>query len=174
MRLIVRKDVTMRIVVFSDTHGIYHRLLTVFERTYRQTDCYLHLGDGIDEFKRLEQKFACKSFYSVRGNCDFGKLAPLERSITLDGVCIYMTHGHTLSVKAGLDRLKHTAVKQHASIALYGHTHKSFTAYCNGLYILNPGSLGQPRDRQPTYGTIDLTKAGIVTNIVEVEHFERT
>ncbi len=163
----------MRIVVFSDTHGIYYRLLSVFERTYQQTDCYLHLGDGLDEFKRLEQKFACKNFYSVRGNCDFQQLAPLERSIVLGGVCIFMTHGHTLSVKAGLDRLAQAAVKQHASIALYGHTHKSFTAYCDGLHILNPGSLGQPRGAKPSYGTIDLTKAGIVTNIVEVKNFDR-
>ena len=50
-----------------------------------------------------------------------------------------------------------------AQIALYGHTHEPMTDYQDGLYVMNPGALGGARG---SYGIIDLTPAGIVTNII--------
>lgn len=38
-----------------------------------------------------------------------------------------------------------------------------FTDYEDGLYLMNPGSLS---GWQATYGTLDLTEQGIVTNVV--------
>ena len=48
---------------------------------------------------------------------------------------------------------------------LYGHTHNAFTDYEEGLYMMNPGSLN---GWQATYGTLDITPQGIVTNIVKL------
>lgn len=38
------------------------------------------------------------------------------------------------------------------------------TDYDDGLYVMNPGSL---RGAYATYGILDITEAGIVTNIVK-------
>ena len=55
------------------------------------------------------------------------------------------------------------ARERKAQVLLYGHTHNAFTDYEDGLYLMNPGSLS---GWQATYGTLDLTEQGIVTNVV--------
>ncbi|MCI7805035.1 MAG: metallophosphoesterase family protein, partial [Oscillospiraceae bacterium] len=56
-----------------------------------------------------------------------------------------------------------------ADIALYGHTHERFCAYEDGLYIMNPGSTSCPRDgRKPSFGIIDVSPSGIMTNIIDL------
>ena len=52
-----------------------------------------------------------------------------------------------------------------AQVALYGHTHNALEDYDDGLYLLNPGSLNS---WEATYGTVDITPQGIVTNIVKL------
>ena len=49
-------------------------------------------------------------------------------------------------------------------ILLHGHTHIPETVYRDGLYIMNPGSL---RGSYGSYGIIDITPQGIVTNIID-------
>ena len=56
------------------------------------------------------------------------------------------------------------AREQKADILLFGHTHNAMTDYDDGLYVMNPGSL---RGAYATYGILDITEAGIVTNIVK-------
>ena len=36
---------------------------------------------------------------------------------------------------------------------------------------MNPGSLSKPRNYMPSYGIIDITEGGILTNVVEVKRF---
>jgi predicted phosphodiesterase len=51
----------------------------------------------------------------------------------------------------------------------FGHTHCRMVDYVDGLHIINPGSLSQPRDGKGcSYGWIDVTNAGIVGNVVGV------
>ena len=68
-------------------------------------------------------------------------------------------------VKYGLSNLVAAAEERGAQIALFGHTHQAMTEYRGGLYLMNPGSLSGPSG---TYGIIDLTPAGIVTNILHL------
>ena len=48
-----------------------------------------------------------------------------------------------------------------ADIALYGHTHIPEIHKKNGLWVMNPGSLSYPRqrDRRCSYGVIELDEA---------------
>lgn len=158
----------MRIVVVSDTHGNSLRLKMIVEKHLNDTDLFIHLGDGLREFGNIKALYPEKEFAGVHGNCDFGVDEESSKIITCDKTRIFACHGDILSVKSGLKRLKQVARQNNASIALYGHTHKNSTEYAKGMYIMNPGSLTQPRDSKSSYGIIDITKSGIVLNIVEV------
>ena len=78
---------------------------------------------------------------------------------------MYYTHGHIHRVKYGLYELVCAARERKADLVLFGHTHKPLQEYEDGLYLLNPGSL---HGAEGTYGIVDLTPAGIVTNIVKI------
>ena len=95
----------------------------------------------------------------------------LTRTIDCNGNLIFACHGDIYGVKSNLDKLKAKARMENASIALYGHTHKNFTDYEDGLYIMNPGSITLPQNGLPSYGVIDITKARIAMHTVEVERF---
>ena len=44
-----------------------------------------------------------------------------------------------------------------------GHTHWAFQHEKNGKYVVNPGSIGQPRDENPkaSYSLVEVTKSGL-------------
>tara|TARA_B100000212_G_scaffold45845_1_gene29611 strand:+ start:28605 stop:29288 length:684 start_codon:yes stop_codon:yes gene_type:complete len=54
---------------------------------------------------------------------------------------------------------------------LYGHTHRCNLQYHYGTCVLNPGSVGQPRDynASPSYAVIDLSRETISTYRVPVD-----
>ena len=58
---------------------------------------------------------------------------------------ILLTHGHRYGVKEDLQRLTYAALEQACAVALFGHTHEPFLAREQGVLLLNPGSLCQPR-----------------------------
>lgn len=157
----------MRILVVSDTH---HDFKSLQEAVLEQPEAsvVIHLGDGEREFDDVAALFPDKQFYAVAGNCDFASQNPTENILTAAGKRIFYTHGHECGVKYTLDTLIARAREQKADIALYGHTHVPYTSYEDDLYIMNPGSLGHPREGQPTYGIIDLTKSGIVLNVINL------
>ena len=78
------------------------------------------------------------------------------------------THGHTLSVKYGTQRLIELARQNKCDIALYGHTHTSQILYEEGLYVVNPGSCSSPRDSRASYAVIDIEESGIMPILIEV------
>ena len=66
-------------------------------------------------------------------------------------------------MKYGLYEALSAARRSKADVLLFGHTHVPLAEYRDGVYLLNPGSLNGSFG---TYGTLDITSAGIVTNIV--------
>ena len=103
-------------------------------------------------------------FLQVRGNCDWCSKLPSTGNCLVEGVRIFYTHGHVYDVKYGTYDFEQAARENKANIALYGHTHIPETVYRDGLYIMNPGSL---RGSYGSYGIIDITPQGIVTNIID-------
>lgn len=160
----------MRIVVLSDTHGNSYALESVILRN-TDADWIFHLGDGereLDNFILSHQKLAPKIIH-VAGNCDFDSLS---QEVFILPVCdhkILATHGHLYSVSSSLDKLRMLALTNECDIVLFGHTHARYQRYENGIYFLNPGSASIPRDgEKPSFGHIDISPAGIVTNIVNL------
>lgn len=159
----------MRIIVVSDTHGLYSRLHAVIMRNLK-ADAFIHLGDGEEECDLLMRNFPeiVPRFHYVKGNCDYGSQAPIFKTLDIaPGHRIFATHGHRYGVNFDLGTLITTAKENGCDIALYGHTHVQKSTYEDGVHILNPGSASCPRDGRPaSYGFIDITPAGIVTNNV--------
>ena len=160
----------MRIVVLSDTHGNYFNLESIILRN-TDADWIIHLGDGeheLDNFILSHQKLAPKIIH-VAGNCDFDSLSNDVFVLPVLEHKILATHGHLYGVSGSLDRLKNLALTNGCDIVLFGHTHVRYQSNENGLYIMNPGSASLPRDgKKPSFGNIDISPAGVVTNIVDV------
>lgn len=152
----------MRILVVSDTHGNEQNLRQAL-LAQPTAEIVIHLGDGEEELERVKRSFPEKMFLQVRGNCDWGSNLPDRGEYTAEGVKIFYTHGHLYSVKSGLYTVVSAARERKAQVLLFGHTHQPLTDYEDGLHIMNPGSLSYYK---PTYGTLDLTPQGIVTNVV--------
>jgi len=154
----------MRILVLSDSHGDDSALRRAV-LAQPKAEVVIHLGDGEAEFQRARTSFPEKMFLQVRGNCDWGSSLPVTGVFETDGVRVFYTHGHAYGVKSGLYNAVCAAREQGAQVLLYGHTHNAFTDYDDGLHILNPGSLSGWR---ASYGTLDITPQGIVTNVVKL------
>ena len=155
----------MRILVVSDTHRDGSSLRRAI-MSQPEAEAVIHLGDGAEEAEEAKLDFPGKMFYLVRGNCDWGCTLPTEGLAELGGKRIFYTHGYTYRVKYGSYEAVSAARSEKADILLFGHTHEPFTSYEDGLYIMNPGSL---HGSLGTYGTIDITPAGIVLNIVRCD-----
>lgn len=157
----------MRIIVVSDTHGDLADFERVIDRQ-KNADMFIHLGDcerDVDDIKYLLHD---KMILNVSGNCDFASVKPSESETVAAGKKIFFTHGHNYHVKYGINSVIGEARSRKADILLFGHTHIPLSSYEDGLYIMNPGSLGHPREGKSTYGIIDITDAGIVVNIAEL------
>ena len=154
----------MRILVVSDTHRDRAALRkAVLDQP--TAAAVIHLGDGVEEAEEVRAEFPGKTFFLVRGNCDWGSELPTEGLVRLAGKNIFYTPGYTYNVKLTMYPAVSAARENKADVLLFGHTHEAFTYYEDGLYIMNPGSL---RGSCGTYGTLDITPAGIVTNIVKI------
>lgn len=154
----------MRIIVLSDSHGDYFSLRTAV-MCQPTADAVLFCGDGEEDIDRIKMEFPDKMVVAVRGNNDWGSDKKYSETLTLCGKKIFMTHGHLHHVKYDYQELINYAHSIGADILLFGHTHTSYTSYDDGMYIMNPGASGY---YYATYGIVDITPAGIVTNIVSI------
>lgn len=146
----------MRILVFSDSHGIWGAMRSAIEN-HPEADMIIHLGDGERDIDRVSDVIGNRKVVQVCGNCDVFSQLPQNELVIANGVKIFCSHGHTEFVKYGTREFTDKAKKLGAHIALYGHTHQSVTAYEDGLHIMNPGSIANRE-----YGAIDIVDGGII------------
>ncbi|MBR2284025.1 MAG: YfcE family phosphodiesterase [Ruminococcus sp.] len=160
----------MRIIVMSDSHGNYKAVESVILRC-SDADMFIHLGDGehdLNSFILMHMDYSDK-IKRVAGNCDYNSMLPGYLVIPAAGHKIFAAHGHSQAVKNDLSIIKRTAAGFGCDIILYGHTHVRYNKYEDGFYIMNPGSVSIPHDSlPPSFGTIDISPAGILTNIADV------
>lgn len=148
----------MKIVVVSDSHRNTEILDQIAKST--NADLYLHAGDSC-----LPEPLI-RPFLSVRGNCDSYPYE-MNRTITLGGVKLYITHGHFMSKR----RIVRNARMNNCLIAIYGHTHISSIEKIEDIYLINPGSVAYPRGKtKSSYIEINYTDENdIDIKIVELE-----
>ena len=167
------EDFMEKILVLSDIHaGMAYAKAALKEHPECKT--VIFCGDGINCIDSLERFAPDKAFFSVMGNCDFGGygVKDVEAVLEMEGHRIFICHGHTRDAKSGCTKLIAAAVQKDADIVLFGHTHAVCDVYDSesGVYLFNPGSIGNPHFGQPhSYGLLTLDKGNVLFSIGKIE-----
>ena len=134
-----------RLIAVSDSHGCVENLRDAFlqARESGPIDVAVFLGDGVSDFDRVAPMLQMEGTlcFAVAGNNDYGAEEPKERVISVNGLRIFLCHGHTTKVKWGLQTLNYRAREEEAPIALYGHTHMADVCSEEGVLMANPGAI---------------------------------
>ena len=159
------------ILILSDIHARPRRAAEAIE-LHPECKTVFFLGDGARHIDALAAAYPDKAFVSVRGNCDtfLDGVGETETVLEIASHRIFLCHGHTRDVKYTLLRLLYAAKEKNCDIALYGHTHIAKEEYDaeNGIYLLNPGSIGAPRDGRYTFGILSLDAKNVLFSIGEI------
>lgn len=139
---------SLRIIVYSDTHGSFSAHAEIFRRN-ENADAFIFLGDGERELDKIKALYPDKTVVNVAGNCDYCSTSLQTDIFMAKNIKILFSHGHTFGVKYSLDRIYYKAKEIGAKIVLFGHTHCRYYSYEDGVHILNPGSASCPRDGKP-------------------------
>ena len=154
---------------FSDSHGTNHYIKRALMK-HPDAEVVFFLGDGLSDIEALAAgDIGRRTWIYVRGNCDTcgivnGNLVKKTEQITLHEKRIILTHGDLFGAKLGYDGLIRLAEEREADAVLFGHTHLPYEKYVTlnegGVYLFNPGSIGQGRGGG-SYGVIDVSDSGL-------------
>ncbi len=151
----------MKILVFSDSHGIVAGMKAAIG-LYPEITYIIHLGDGEADVAALRRLYPSYTIEAVRGNCDVQKALPAELTVEAGGQRIFATHGNCYGVKYGLDSLVAEGIQQKAGVILFGHTHRPLIERRDGILIVNPGSIAGPYCApRATYAVLTLTDSRV-------------
>lgn len=149
----------MKILVISDTHNRINRVEMLLEALQDSNIGHIiHCGDHLHDAKAIADKYHNLQVHMVPGNCDAeGYESNTSKLIQIEGIPIFITHGHKHNVKYDYEEILIDAVAYEAKIAIFGHTHSAYKEKKSGIVLLNPGSLSEPRDTtMPSFALIDI------------------
>lgn len=155
-----------RILIVSDSHGLTKELHALRERHLEEVDIMIHCGDS----QLIMDEPSMAGFLAVRGNCDFDARYPLERIEEFSGKKVYVTHGHTYSVKTSLMSIYYRARELNADIVCFGHSHVLGAEKISDILFINPGSILLPRERrEKTYVILEIVKKKIRLFVYDIK-----
>ena len=141
---------SMKILVFSDSHGRLSLMLDAVEKERPRRIFFL--GDNYRDGEDLASAYPDIPVDMVKGNCDFCP-GPDELLVEAGGVRFLLTHGHRYHAKSGTDRLVEAGKQMGAAVVCFGHTHEALNMPERGVWLFNPGTAGGVHNR-PGYGLI--------------------
>jgi len=157
----------MKILVFSDSHGEIGRMAQIIGAS--DVCGVIFLGDYVRDIDKVASLHPHLNYYVVAGNCDFLSPVPDEGIVELGGAKIFLTHGHRHGVKSDLSRLAAYAKNAGADAAFYGHSHVAYYGEIDGIVLLNPGSITEPRgDIGASYALLEIVDGEFDVRIVEI------
>lgn len=155
------------LLVTGDLVGYYYEPLRVLEML-RSWDCHVVRGNHEDMLALAR----CDPDYLVKMESRYGsgvRIAleqldeqsldelcslphPLE--LTLDGCRVLLSHGSPWDNNQYIypdspSELYDRSAVEGFDLVVMGHTHYPFNCAIGGVLVVNPGSVGQPRNRQP-------------------------
>lgn len=148
----------MKLGILSDTHSLFRPELAA---ALEGVDAILHAGD-VGSREILDRLERLAPVYAVRGNADrdWAETLPGFLELCLDGLRICMTH-------------KKKALPQELSawdLAVVGHSHQFEKTELGRTLLLNPGSCGPRRFRQPvTLAIAEHTEGQLQVTRIEIE-----
>ena len=149
-----------RILIVSDTHGRAEILEDVLA-SEGPFDMLIHCGDLEGQadyiYELTGPECAC---VMVPGNNDFLTRLPRERSFELEGMNVWVTHGHNYYVSMDPAIICEEAMSRGMNMVMFGHTHRPIATQMDGVYLINPGSLTYPRQegRRPSYIVMEIDR----------------
>jgi len=130
-------------------------------------DAAIFLGDGLGDLAPASAHtgFALP-WYTVRGNVDNNTSLPGSMTLEIPesgrtARKLFLTHGNVYRIGEGCQTLAAAARANGAEAALYGHTHIPSCTAPDGVFLLNPGSIGRPRSNAGhTFAVLECPAAG--------------
>ena len=163
------------ILIISDSHGNVPALTAALgwarQAQIMQNETFasaIFLGDGADDLPLASsQADFSVPWHKVRGNGDIDFLIPvslvleipasqkLHKSPGDSSRKLFLTHGNRHDVNNGGRTIAAAAKAAGAEAALFGHTHVPYCSIQDGIFLLNPGSIGRSRsDAGPTFAVL--------------------
>ena len=138
--------------VIADTHGL---LRPEAMAALTGVQLILHAGDvgGATVLARLASIAPVDAVY---GNVDDPHDPSLarERTVTIGGVSIHVSHGHEL----GRPTAELMLARYRGDVVIFGHTHKAVVLRKQGRVACNPGAAGPRRfDLKPSVARLTIT-----------------
>lgn len=158
----------MNILVLSDTHGSLDRAEEMFQRITKSfpVDHIIHCGDHYKDALQLSKKLGVP-VTAAHGNCDGQRTREILLLETPAGK-IGVTHGHADKVDYTLQNITYTAKEYGCKAICFGHTHVPVNEMANGIRLLNPGSLTNPRGgSKPSCALIIATEKFLAATLME-------
>ena len=131
-------------LILSDSHGNIGMMQEAVDRT--APDVIFHLGDCWLDAEKLQALYPDIPIHRVPGNNDFDVDAPKDLELSIEGHQVFLCHGDRYGVNSSLGGLGMLAREKKIDLLLYGHTHQSYKNFHGSTLLLNPGSIGLPRE----------------------------
>lgn len=187
-----QKGDTAIVGVLSDTHLPYRmqRLPNQVFHIFQDVDLIIHAGD-VDRIEHLIDLAALAPLHAVRGNLHFADLSdggrdlPVDLNLTVAGRNVVVNHGgwtgllsvagdwfvesvvrpggHRLNVRIA-DRL--ARLYPQADVIIFGHTHRLYQVWHNGIFLFNPGAVCPTLGRTSSVGMLYLGPDTIEAEII--------
>lgn len=140
----------MKILIVTDSHQEFENLLKTYKR--EKPDIVICAGDHSTDVEELSFVHKEAKYYIVRGNCDFYDMKHEDvLDFELNGIKIFLTHGHLYGVKSSYTLLKKEAKKREANLVIFGHTHIPHLEEDEKITLYNPGAM-----KDGKYGIIEI------------------
>lgn len=158
-----------KVLIVSDSHGLSSELEELKRRHEHEVEMMIHCGDS----ELPKDQAEIENFLVVKGNCDHGPHYKNELVQNIEGLKIYITHGHLYSVKSSLMSLLYRAHELDAQIICFGHTHILGAEMVKGKLFINPGSLRFPIVRKErTYVILDVQDGEVYFHVFDFDQGE--
>jgi putative phosphoesterase len=149
--------------LIADTHGLVRPQLA---DALRGVERILHAGDvgGLGVLAALSK---IAPVDAVWGNVDDSHDPALagERSITIEGVTIHISHGHEL----GQPTPERVLARYAGDVVVFGHTHRACVVHAGDRVAVNPGAAGPRRfDIQPTVARLTIDGGAVSVEIISL------
>lgn len=140
----------MKVLVVTDSHQNFKNLLKAYED--ERPDVVICAGDHSTDVEELSYVMEDSKYYIVRGNCDFYDMNHKDiLQFNLEGIEIFLTHGHLYGVKSTYEILKREAREKKIDLVVFGHTHINHCKNEDDMTMYNPGAL-----KDGYYGVIEI------------------
>jgi len=158
----------LKIVVLGDSHGEIKNLDFIM-KDLKDTDYIIHTGDYFNDGEYIAKNYGM-NVIGVRGNCDFTSQGEEEIIKNIGGKRFFIAHGHQYGIKYDLNRFFYRGRELDADIIIFGHSHMPYYSVEDGIILLNPGSISQPRGGSfKSFAIVRIEKGEISAEIISID-----